>query len=206
MKYHALVVGASCFSLLCLNLPYDSEIGSVANRRTGAVFLEHTYRCLASEAVLVFVISFERLADCAGILSFHFAALIVFRLTDRDFVQYRQIVVLGVRGDVLPGDKMKTMDDGKLERIGIYFCIWQGRMGDTMQRTAKIFMNNRSQAVRLPKEFQFETEEVFIRKRGSEVILSARPENWFDFLTGGPVASENFMKGIEDLPVQERDL
>jgi antitoxin VapB len=35
-----------------------------------------------------------------------------------------------------------------------------------MQRTAKIFMNNRSQAVRLPKEFQFTTSEVFIRKQG----------------------------------------
>ena len=32
-----------------------------------------------------------------------------------------------------------------------------------VQRKAKIFMNNRSQAVRLPKEFQFNTPEVFIR-------------------------------------------
>ena len=47
-----------------------------------------------------------------------------------------------------------------------------------MQRTAKIFMNNRSQAVRLPKEFQFKTYEVFIRKHGDEVILSARPKTW----------------------------
>ena len=47
-----------------------------------------------------------------------------------------------------------------------------------MQRTAKIFMNNRSQAVRLPKEFQFNTPEVFIRKQGEDVILSARPMDW----------------------------
>ena len=40
-----------------------------------------------------------------------------------------------------------------------------------MQRRAKVFMNNRSQAVRLPKEFQFNTEEVFIRKEGEDVIL-----------------------------------
>jgi hypothetical protein len=32
-----------------------------------------------------------------------------------------------------------------------------------MPRTAKVFMTNRSQAVRLPKEFQFSTDEVFIR-------------------------------------------
>lgn len=35
------------FSLLYLNPPYDSEIGSIANRRMEAVFLEHTYRWLA---------------------------------------------------------------------------------------------------------------------------------------------------------------
>ena len=47
-----------------------------------------------------------------------------------------------------------------------------------MPRTAKVFMTNRSQAVRLPKEFQFSTDEVFIRKEGEEVILSPRPKDW----------------------------
>ncbi len=37
--------------------------------------------------------------------------------------------------------------------------------------TAKIFRNGRSQAVRLPKEFRFEGEEVHIRRRGKQVIL-----------------------------------
>ena len=74
-----------------------------------------------------------------------------------------------------------------------------------MQRTAKIFMNNRSQAVRLPKEFQFNAREVFIRKEGTEVILSPRPLDWSSYLTEGPVASEHFMEGVEELPVQERD-
>jgi len=75
-----------------------------------------------------------------------------------------------------------------------------------MQRTAKIFMNNRSQAVRLPKEFQFSTSEVFIRKDGEDVILSARPENWSSYLTSGPVASPEFMDDVDDLPVQEREI
>jgi len=55
-----------------------------------------------------------------------------------------------------------------------------------MRRTAKIFMNNRSQAVRLPKEFQFNTSEVFIRKQGNDVILSARPTDWAAYLGLGP--------------------
>ena len=42
-----------------------------------------------------------------------------------------------------------------------------------MQRKAKIFMNNRSQAVRLPKEFQFKTASAFIRREGSDVVLSS---------------------------------
>ena len=75
-----------------------------------------------------------------------------------------------------------------------------------MQRIAKVFMNNRSQAVRLPKEFQFKTSEVFIRKQGDDVILSARPTDWSAYLASGPVASDEFMQGIEDLPVQEREV
>jgi antitoxin VapB len=87
-----------------------------------------------------------------------------------------------------------------------YTCVYASGREDAMQRTAKIFMNNRSQAVRLPKEFQFNTPEVFIRKNGDDVILSARPTDWSAYLTSGPVASEEFMEGIEDLPVQERAL
>jgi antitoxin VapB len=73
-----------------------------------------------------------------------------------------------------------------------------------MRRTAKIFMNNRSQAVRLPKEFQFSTSEVFIRHQGDDVVLSARPADWSSYLSQGPTASSGFMDDVEDLPVQER--
>jgi antitoxin VapB len=74
-----------------------------------------------------------------------------------------------------------------------------------MPRTAKVFMTNRSQAVRLPKEFQFDSDEVFIRKEGEDVILSPRPMNWAPYLESGPVASDTFMENVEDLPVQERE-
>lgn len=74
-----------------------------------------------------------------------------------------------------------------------------------MPKTAKIFKNNRSQAVRLPKEFQFSTSEVFIRKVGDDVILSPRPNDWSDYLAHGPIASNEFMADVTDLPVQERE-
>jgi antitoxin VapB len=74
-----------------------------------------------------------------------------------------------------------------------------------MPRTAKVFMTNRSQAVRLPKEYQFDTDEVFIRKVGDDVILSPRPRDWRSYLESAPVASEAFMADVEDLPAQERE-
>ena len=52
-----------------------------------------------------------------------------------------------------------------------------------MPRTAKLFQNGRSQAVRLPSDFRFEGNEVFIRKDPAtgDVILSRRPESWESF-------------------------
>ncbi len=74
-----------------------------------------------------------------------------------------------------------------------------------MERTAKIFLTNRSQAVRLPKEFQFAVSEVYIRREGENVVLSPRPTSWDDYLAHGPIAPADFMVAIEDLPLQERD-
>ena len=106
------------FSLLYLNPPYDSEIGTIGNRRMEAVFLEHTYRWLRMEGVLILVIPFERLHDCTGILSSHFTSLKVFRMTDPDSVQYRQIAVFGVRHEV----RGSAVENNKrqLHSIGLY--------------------------------------------------------------------------------------
>lgn len=40
--------------------------------------------------------------------------------------------------------------------------------------TAKLFINGRSQAVRLPKEFRFEGDEVMIKRVGDAVVLLPR--------------------------------
>jgi hypothetical protein len=106
---------------LYLNPPYDSEIGSLANRRMEAVFLEHTYRWLRMDGVLILEIPFERLHDCTGILSSHFASLRVFRMTDPDSVQYRQIAVFGVRREVR-GAAVES-NKRQLHSIGIYWSF-----------------------------------------------------------------------------------
>src|ERR1700730_15355876 len=53
-------------------------------------------------------------------------------------------------------------------------------------KTAKIFWSGRSQAVRLPKNFRFEGEEVRIRRHGNAVILEPLTDNWqwLDAITG----------------------
>jgi len=57
----------------------------------------------------------------------------------------------------------------------------------------------------LPKEFQFRTQEVFIRKEVAKLSCPLGHLNWTSYLAEGPVASADFMEGIEDLPVQERE-
>ena len=74
----------------------------------------------------------------------------------------------------------------------------------SQHRKAKLFMNNRSQAVRLPKGLQMKTEEVFIRKEGEDIILSPRPTDWSSYLADAPVSSSSFMENVDDLPIQER--
>ena len=80
-----------------------------------------------------------------------------------------------------------------------------------MSRTAKLFMNGRSQAVRLPSEFRFPGREVYIRKdeKTGEVILSRRSDSWDDFLKLRDEldpAPPEFMQGIEDPPTRPEDI
>jgi antitoxin VapB len=52
-----------------------------------------------------------------------------------------------------------------------------------MSQIAKLFINGRSQAVRLPAAYRFDTNEVFIRQdpETGDVILSRKPATWDDF-------------------------
>ena len=50
--------------------------------------------------------------------------------------------------------------------------------------TAKIFENGRSQAVRLPKKFRFNTDEVIVQQLGDAVILVPKESMWQTFIDG----------------------
>jgi antitoxin VapB len=72
--------------------------------------------------------------------------------------------------------------------------------------TAKIFKSGNSQALRLPKEFQFDVAEVEIFRRGDEIILRKKTQNLtrvFELLTG---LSDDFMDDGRNQPsMQERE-
>jgi antitoxin VapB len=79
-----------------------------------------------------------------------------------------------------------------------------------MVKTAKIFSNGRSQAVRLPAEYRFDTSEVYVRRDDAtgDVILSRRPESWQDFfeLADRMGVPSDFMSERHDAPPQKRKL
>ncbi len=70
---------------------------------------------------------------------------------------------------------------------------------------AKIFMNGRSQAVRLPKEYRFDTDEVYITKQGSSVIITEKKPTWDEFFDSESAFDNDFLKDRLDAQPQERN-
>ena len=75
-----------------------------------------------------------------------------------------------------------------------------------MPQTAKLFKNGRSQAVRLPAEYRFNTSEVFIEQQGDTVILRPKPQNWDEFFARTSKVPSDFMTDCNDLPPEVREL
>ena len=71
-------------------------------------------------------------------------------------------------------------------------------------QTAKLFMNGRSQAVRLPKGFRFEGEEVFVKRVGNAVVLLPRQHSWEALYGSLGSFSEDFMED-RDQPSREQE-
>ena len=66
--------------------------------------------------------------------------------------------------------------------------------GFTVGQTAKLFINGRNQAVRLPAAYRFDGNEVFIRQdvETGDVLLSRRPANWDAFFAAVQQAKAGF--------------
>lgn len=71
--------------------------------------------------------------------------------------------------------------------------------------TAKVFKSGNSQAVRLPKEFRFATDEVEIFRRGDEVVLREKPKNLLPVLDILASLPDDFLEDRGDTPPEERE-
>jgi antitoxin VapB len=74
-----------------------------------------------------------------------------------------------------------------------------------MMRTAKLFKNGRSQAVRLPKEFRFDGTKVFIKKVGDMVVLIPERGSWQTLFNSLEQFSDDFMEGRNQPEQQVRE-
>ena len=74
-----------------------------------------------------------------------------------------------------------------------------------MPDTAKLFWSGRSQAVRLPKEFRMDGEEVRIRRQGAAVVLEpiASGWEWLDTIAG-KFSDDFFPEGREQPQLRPR--
>ena len=75
-----------------------------------------------------------------------------------------------------------------------------------MARTAKLFKNGRSQAVRLPREFRFPGKEVFIERRGVEVVLRPKKVDWEEFFSRPSLFPADFLVKRKQPRLQRRKI
>jgi antitoxin VapB len=71
--------------------------------------------------------------------------------------------------------------------------------------TAKLLMNGDSQAVILPKEFQFQGSEVYIKKIGSVIVLISKENPWQALFDSLSLFSEDFMENREQPVLETRE-
>jgi antitoxin VapB len=76
-----------------------------------------------------------------------------------------------------------------------------------MSAIAKVFETGRSQAVRLPKEFRFDTPEVYIRREGASIILTPKPDmTWEEFFHNAEACPEFVLERDDNVEPEEREL
>lgn len=71
-------------------------------------------------------------------------------------------------------------------------------------KTAKLFKNGDSQAVRLPKEFRFKGKEVFLRRMGNAVVLLPKTKSWDTLINSLAKFPPDFMSDREQPREAER--
>ena len=118
------VIYGDCFDVECkveslscalLNPPYDTTAdGAGLGQRLEALFLQHTYRWLKPDGVLILVIPVAQLALCGNLLSVQFKDVQVYRLSEPQCVRYKQVVVFAVRRTRRERDRLPEREINRL--------------------------------------------------------------------------------------------
>ncbi|MGE5893762.1 MAG: type II toxin-antitoxin system antitoxin VapB [bacterium] len=72
-------------------------------------------------------------------------------------------------------------------------------------KSAKLFRNGQSQAVRLPKEFRFKDDHVFVKKSGNVVVLIPAKNSWDTLIQSLDKFSDDFMTARKQPKPQKRE-
>lgn len=73
-------------------------------------------------------------------------------------------------------------------------------------KTAKVFKSGNSQAVRIPKEFKLQGDEVEIQKRGDSLVLRPKKKSWAALIVSLRKFTDDFMeKGRHQPAIQKRN-
>jgi virulence-associated protein VagC len=69
---------------------------------------------------------------------------------------------------------------------------------EIMKVTTKVFRNGQSQAIRIPKQFRVNTQEVYIKKENDRLIIEPKPAiTWEEFLSLPPLNSGDQAESVE---------
>ena len=71
-------------------------------------------------------------------------------------------------------------------------------------KTARVFRNGQSQAVRLPKEFRFAEDEAYVKKVGNVVLLLPKRDSWDTLIHSLGKFSADFLVDREQSATQRR--
>ena len=115
-------------------------------------------------------------------------------------------IVQGKIIEVLLYDLLKKKKNRICRKVflELVYIIRERKVIDMM--TAKVFKNGRSQAIRLPKECRFSSDEVVVNKIGEVVILLPKENKWDSFMRAIDLFSDDFMAdGRTRDSAQERD-
>ncbi len=68
---------------------------------------------------------------------------------------------------------------------------------------AKVFRTGRSQAVRIPKEFRFACDELYIEREGERVILTPKPRSWKEYFARTALLPADYPEKLPDQPPEK---